>query len=159
MKRVVVVGGGAVGLSCAVRLRQGGAQVTVLEAEREHPSVHGPIASAAAAGMLAPLDRTASEHDQLALQSFDLWTSRQPGAEWADGVRFDGAVVLNASAEEAHAFQARVAQLGRRATVLSSGQVRKRTGLEAKLDHGVFVEDEAVADQMADRFIDGSDTL
>jgi len=148
MKRVVVVGGGAVGLSCAVRLRQGGAQVTILEAEREHPSVHGPIASAAAAGMLAPLDRTASEHDQLALQSFDLWTSRQPGAEWADGVRFDGAVVLNASAEEAHAFQSHVAQLGRRATPLSSGQVRKRTGLEAKHEHAVFVEDEAVADPL-----------
>ncbi len=139
MKRVVVVGGGVVGLSCAIRLRQGGAHVTLLEAEREHPSVYGPIASAAAAGMLAPVDRTPSPHDRLALQSFDLWKSRQPGAEWADGVRFDGAVVLNADMEAARSFLDRVTTLGRRASALSSGQVRKRTGLSTKIEHAVFV--------------------
>ena len=148
MKRVVVVGGGVVGLSCAIRLRKGGAHVTLLEAEREHPSVYGPIASAAAAGMLAPLDRTPSPHDRLALQSFDLWKSRQPGAEWADGVRFDGAVVLNADMEAARSFLDRVTGLDRRASALSSGQVRKRTGLSAKIEHAVFVEDEGVADPL-----------
>lgn len=148
MKRVIIVGGGVIGLACAVRLRQGGARVTVLEAEREHPSVHGPIASAAAAGMLAPLDRVAAPHDRLALESFDLWRARQPGAEWADGVRFDGAIVLHGDAAQAQAFAARAAQLGREAHVLSPAQMRKRTGLEAKVEHAVYVADEGVADPL-----------
>jgi len=148
MKRVVVVGGGVIGLCCAVRLRQSGAQVTLLEAEREHPSVFGPIASAAAAGMLAPLDREASPHERVALESYDLWKARQAGAEWADGVRFEGAVVLNASADEALRLQRNVERLGRRATPLSAGQFRKRTGFDAKIQHAVFVEDEGVADPL-----------
>jgi glycine oxidase len=148
MKHVVIVGGGVIGLMCAVRLRLGGAQVTLLEAEREHPSVHGPIASAAAAGMLAPLDRAASAHEQLALRSFDLWRGWREGAEWADGVRFDGAVIVNRSADEAASFQGNAARLGRAAAPLSANQFRKRTGLDAKLEHAVFVSDEGVADPL-----------
>jgi len=148
MKRVVIVGGGVIGLSCGVRLRQGGAQVTVLDAEREHPSVHGPIASAAAAGMLAPIDRESSPHEKLALQSFDLWRSRQVGAEWADGVRFDGAIVLHESAGAAQSFIDQTKRLGRNASPMSTAQVRKRSGLHAKLDNAVFVEDEGVADPL-----------
>jgi len=148
MKRVVVVGGGVIGLMCAVRLRQGGAHVTLLEAEREHPSVYGPIASAAAAGMLAPIERAASPHEHIALESFDLWRAWQKGAEWADGVRFDGAVVLNGSAEDAALFRQNAERLGRSASALSSGQFRKRTGLEAKIENAVFTPDEGVADPM-----------
>jgi glycine oxidase len=148
MKRVVIVGGGVIGLTCAVRLRQGGAGVTVLEAEQEHPSVFGPTTSAAAAGMLAPLDRNASVHDQLALQSFDLWRTRQPKAEWGDGVRFDGAVVLNKSAAEGQAFVEQAVRLGRRASILTPAQMRKRTGLYAKSEHAVLVDDEGVADPL-----------
>jgi len=148
MKRVVIVGGGVIGLSCAVRLRQGGAQVTLLEAEPEHTSVFGPTASAAAAGMLAPLEREASAQERLMLESYDLWRMRQPGAEWADGVRFDGAVVMNASADAAAAFQRNVERLGRKAAPLSPGQFVKRTGLDARVEHAVFIEDEGVADPL-----------
>lgn len=148
MKRVVVVGGGVIGLMCAVRLRQGGAHVTLLEAEREHPSVYGPIASAAAAGMLAPIERAPSPHEKIALESFDLWRAWQKGAEWADGVRFDGAVILSGGAEDAAAFRQNAERLGRSAIALSSGQFRKRTGLETKIENAVFTPDEGVADPM-----------
>ena len=148
MKRVVIVGGGVIGLMCAVRLRLGGAQVIVLEAEREHPSVHGPIASAAAAGMLAPLERMETPHEQLAFASFDLWRTWRTGAEWADGVRFDGAVIVNADAEAAAHFQRNAQRLGRSAVPLTSSQFRKRTGLDAKLEHTLFVADEGVADPL-----------
>ncbi|HYD88287.1 MAG TPA: FAD-dependent oxidoreductase [Vitreimonas sp.] len=148
MKRVVIVGGGVIGLSCAVRLRQGGAQVTLLEAESEHPSVFGPTASAAAAGMLAPLERGTSAHERLMLDSFELWRSRRSGAEWADGARFDGAVVMNGNAEEAAAFQRNAERLGREATPISPGQFVKRTGLNARVENAVFVLDEGVADPL-----------
>lgn len=148
MKNVVVVGAGVIGLMCAVRLRQAGARVTLLEAEREHPTVHGPIASAAAAGMLAPLDRDPSAHERLALHSFDLWRAWQKGAEWADGVRFDGGVVVTSSAEEAAAWQHSAERLGRSAAPLSASQFRKRTGFETRLDHTLFVADEGVADPL-----------
>ncbi len=148
MSNVVVVGAGVIGLMCAVRLRQAGARVTLLEAEREHPTVHGPIASAAAAGMLAPLDRAPNAHEQLALQSFDLWRAWQKGAEWADGVRFDGGVVVSSGAEEAAAYQRNAERLGRSATPLSAGQFRKRTGFETKLEQTLFVADEGIADPL-----------
>lgn len=148
MKNVVVVGAGVIGLMCAVRLRQAGARVTLLEAEREHPTVYGPIASAAAAGMLAPLDRAPTAHEQLALASFDLWRAWQWGAEWADGVRFDGGVVVTASAEEAGAYQRNAERLGRAATLLSPSQFRKRTGFEARVEHTLFIADEGVADPL-----------
>lgn len=148
MKKVIVVGGGVIGLFCAVRLRQGGAQVTLLDAEREHPSPYGPIASAAAAGMLAPLDREASPFEGIGLESYQLWQSRREGAEWADGVRFDGAAVFCASAEEASAFQKNASRLGRSASALSASQLKKRTGLDAKVEHALYIEDEAVADPL-----------
>jgi glycine oxidase len=148
MKNVVIVGAGVIGLMCAVRLRQAGARVTLLEAEREHPSVHGPIASAAAAGMLAPLDRAPTAHEQLALASFDLWRAWRTGAEWADGVRFDGGVIVSGGAEEAAAFRRNAERLGRAAAPLSPSQFRKRTGFETKLEHTVFAPDEGVADPL-----------
>jgi glycine oxidase len=148
MKRVIVVGAGVIGLMCAVRLRVAGAQVTLLEAEREHPSVYGPIASAAAAGMLAPLEAGPSPHERLALESFDLWRAWQNGAEWADGVRLDGGVVVLGAAEEAAAFQRNAERLGRSATLLQPKQFSKRTGLQSRLEHAVYVGDEGVADPL-----------
>jgi glycine oxidase len=146
MKRVVIVGAGVIGLMCAVRLAKAGARVTVLEAEAEHPDLFGPGASVAAAGMLAPLSEEASRHDLLAMASLDLWREWQAGAEWADGVRFEGGVFAAASAEGASAMVQRTTQLGRSASPLSSAQFRKRTAFHAKLENAVFLEDEATAD-------------
>lgn len=148
MKNVVVVGGGVIGLFCAVRLRQNGAQVILLEAEREHPSVHGPIASAAAAGMLAAIEREPSPHEGVALESLRLWRSLQKGAEWADGVRFDGAVVVNRNADEAGAYQRNAARLGVSASPLSAGQFRKRTGFDTKIENALFLAEEGTADPL-----------
>jgi glycine oxidase len=148
MKRVVIVGGGVVGLFCAVRLAKAGARVTVLEAEAEHADIYGPAASAAAAGMLSPFGETGSTHDALSFASLALWRQWQPGAEWADGVRFDGGVIIAANEVEAAAVIARARSNNTDATPLSSGQFKKRTALRAKHDRAVFVADEGAADPL-----------
>src|SRR5574338_795999 len=130
MKKVVIVGAGVIGLMCAVRLAKAGARVEVLEAEAEHHSQYGPSASAAAAGMLAPLDAEISTHAGTALEALSLWREWQTGAEWADGVRFDGGIVVAHSADEADAFIANAKRLGRTVSPLSGAQFRKRTGFE-----------------------------
>ncbi len=148
MKRVVIVGGGVVGLFCAVRLAKAGARVTVLEAEGEYADIYGPAASAAAAGMLSPLDEAGAVHDALAFESLALWRQWQPGAEWADGVRFDGGVILAATERDAVAVIARAQANASSAAQLSSSQFKKRTGLRTKHEHAVFVADEGVADPL-----------
>ncbi len=148
MKDVIVVGGGVIGLFCAVRLRKGGARVWLLESGPEHPTYYTPIASAAAAGMLAPISDAPSAHENVALESFDLWKQFREGAEWADGVRFDGAVVVRPSAADAAAFAANASRLGQKAVALSAGEFRKRTGFRAKVDHALFIEAEGVADPL-----------
>jgi glycine oxidase len=148
MKSVVIVGAGVVGLFCAVRLAKAGARVTVLEAEAEHPDVFGPGASAAAAGMLAPLGEGRSAHDRIAFASFDLWRRLQGGADWADGVSFNGGVVVAANEAEASSLLSAAARLERRALPLTSGQARKRSGFRTRLEHALFVEDEGVADPL-----------
>lgn len=146
MKSVVIVGAGVVGLFCAVRLAQAGARVTVLEAESEDLSVFGPGASAAAAGMLAPLGD--ARHDPIAFASFDLWRRLVSGAEWADGVRFDGGVLVAADERAADVVLERARALGRDAERMDPARFRKRTGLRAKLTHTIFVPDEGVADPL-----------
>ncbi|MGD9980972.1 MAG: NAD(P)/FAD-dependent oxidoreductase [Hyphomonadaceae bacterium] len=148
MKSVIVVGGGAIGLFCAVRLRKGGARVQLLDSGDEHPTYYTPIASAAAAGMLAPIADTPSPHEMLALESFALWKFLRDGAEWADGVRFDGAVVVRDSQAQAEAFACNAARLGQKAISLSGAAFRKHTGFRAKVEHGLFVEAEATADPL-----------
>lgn len=148
MKDVIVVGGGAIGLFCAVRLRQGGARVRIVDSGPEQPTYYTPIASAAAAGMIAPIGEAPSPHEKVALESYDLWQSMRAGAEWADGVRFDGAVVVRRNADEASAFSANAARLGRKAVSLSSGDFRKRTGFRSKVEHSLFIEAEGTADPL-----------
>jgi glycine oxidase len=153
MKSVVIVGGGVIGLFCAVRLAKAGARVTLLEAETEDVSAFGPAASAAAAGMLAPLNEESSSHDKLAFDSLDLWRSLSKGAEWQDAVRFDGGVAVCATADEADALTARAMALGHHASPIGGGRLRKLTSLRGKLDHALFVEDEGVCDPL--RMISG----
>jgi glycine oxidase len=153
MKSVVIVGGGVIGLFCAVRLAKAGARVTLLEAETEDVSAYGPAASAAAAGMLAPLNEEASPHDKLAFDSLDLWRSLSKGAEWEDAVRFDGGVAVCATGEVAQTLTQRAAAFGRAAWPINASRVRKLTSLRGKLEHTVFVEDEGVCDPV--RMISG----
>lgn len=145
MTSVVIVGGGVIGLTCAARLAQAGARVTLLEGEKEDFSLHGPTASLAAAGMLAPIseshDGDHSQLVQLALDSFDLWRQRAPGAPWEDGVRFDGSVVFGRDD-----VQRRAAALGRSATLLSHAQWKKHTGLATRIENALFIADEGTAD-------------
>lgn len=63
----VVVGGGVIGLACALRVSQRGLRVRVLERDRP-----GAGASRAAAGVLAP-DRERPEFTALARRSAELW--------------------------------------------------------------------------------------
>ncbi len=148
MKDVIVVGGGVIGLFCAVRLRKGGARVRLIDSGPEHPTYYTPIASAAAAGMLAPIGDAPSAHEQVALESFDLWKFFREGAEWADGVRFDGGIVVRASEAEASVFASNAARIGQKAIPLSAREFQKRTGFRAKIDHALFVESEGTADPL-----------
>jgi glycine oxidase len=147
MKRVVIVGAGVVGLFCAVRLARGGARVTLLDSRGEHLSVYGSTASAAAAGMLAAVGEEPAPHDAVALQSFRLWQEQRPGAEWADGVRFDGAVVVSADAAAVSEMLARAKALGG-GEALSSAQAKKLTGLRTELSHATFLAADGVADPL-----------
>ena len=151
MKQILVLGAGVIGLSCAVRLARAGARVTVLEGEREDWSAHGPAASLAAAGMLAPVVEALSAegaHPRLAelcLASFDLWRTQSAGAQWADAIRFEGGVVLAETEDKAASLIARAAAHGREARRLSRADIEKRCGLKTELA-GVFVADEGVID-------------
>jgi len=141
MKSVIIVGAGVIGLTCALRLAKAGARVTLIEAESEDVIYGGPMTSASAAGMLSPFGEAPSPHDRLALASYDLWREGARGSMWEDGLRFDGGVFVGGDA-----LLARAKAAGRSASALNSGQFRKRTGLNAKLENAVFVEDEGVAD-------------
>jgi glycine oxidase len=148
MKSVVIVGAGAIGLFCAVRLAKAGARVTVLEEQREAITPYGATASASAAGMLAPIEPDASPHERLALASYDLWKQWRAGAAWADAVRFDGVVIAAKDEAGAEALGQNAARLGRSASVLTPSGFRKRTGFTTKLEHSVFAEDEGVCDPL-----------
>lgn len=153
MKRVVIVGAGVIGLFCAATLSKRGLKVTLLESAEEDFSVHGPAASLAAAGMLAPVSEAfganAAQHarlDELNLASFDLWRALHKGALWEDGVKFGGGIAIAASAEAADALGRKARAMGRTASPLSPGRFWKQTGLEARIEHALWIEDEATAD-------------
>jgi glycine oxidase len=148
MKEVIVVGGGVIGLFCAIRLRRGGARVRMLESGPEHVSYYSAMASASAAGMLAPVSSEPHPHERAALESFELWKALRVGAEWADGVRFDGGAIVLADADAASAYAGRAVQIGCKAHAIGAGEFRKRTNLHARIDHGVYVEDEGAVDPL-----------
>lgn len=150
---VIIVGGGIIGMYCALRLQQRGAHVIVLEGEGEEQlSAFCPMATLAAAGMLAPVSEASGppeRHallDRLALDSFDLWRAQSKGALWEDGLRFDGGVFIAANEFEAADVQQQAARLGRSAKPISSAQFNKRTGLQTRHDYALVIDDEGVAD-------------
>jgi len=146
MKSVIIVGAGAVGLMCAVRLAKAGARVTVLEEQREEITVYGATASASAAGMLAPIEAQAHPFEQLALDAYELWKKWRPGALWADAVRFDGGVAIAHDAAGVEAFLNTGARLKRNVGALSVNKFRAKTDIAARIETSVFIEDEGTCD-------------
>jgi glycine oxidase len=146
MKSVIIVGAGAIGLMCAVRLAKAGARVTVLEEQREEITAYGATASASAAGMLAPIEAEASPFERLGLASYDLWKQWRTDAAWADAVRFDGAVAIARDAAGAEAYVSNGARLGRNVSALSATKFRAKTDMATKIETSVFIEDEGTCD-------------
>jgi len=92
---VVVIGGGAIGLSVAWRLRERGAEVTVVDPEP------GSGASVVAAGMLAPVTEAKPGEEALlalGLESLELWepfaADLEAAAYRSIGFRTDGTLVV-----------------------------------------------------------------
>ncbi|MCQ4087858.1 glycine oxidase ThiO [Saccharibacillus sp. JS10] len=83
----IVLGGGIIGLACALELRLRGAAVTVLEAE-----TCGGQASGAAAGMLAPYSENPESPDEffrLCRESLDLYPNWQQRIRELSGIDFE----------------------------------------------------------------------
>lgn len=86
-ERVIVLGGGIIGLSCAFEALRLGYDVTVIE-----PEAFGGQASGAAAGMLAPFTENPEQPDpffRLCLESLKLYPSWLADIEAASGCRAD----------------------------------------------------------------------
>ncbi|MGE0828684.1 MAG: NAD(P)/FAD-dependent oxidoreductase [Hyphomonadaceae bacterium] len=150
--RIAIIGAGIIGLYCAWRLALNGARVTVVEAEKEDRGRFGPAASLAAAGMLSPFGEAAHEgaaYLGLSLASLDLWAAHKQKASWRDAVAFSGGALIARDIADADAQIARAGSFGRRGELLTKGEWRKRTGLEAAPECGVFFADEATVDPAA----------
>ncbi len=152
MKRVAIVGAGVVGLYCAAVLAQRGARVSLFETSDEDFDSHGPAASRAAAGMLAPVSEAIrpapGQHpdlDALCFASFDLWRARHAAALWSDGVRFEGAVLFAREDEDADALCARVRAMDRNARTIGRSELLKYLGAAPSRAEAVFIDDEAIA--------------
>ncbi|MDO3409792.1 glycine oxidase ThiO [Saccharibacillus sp. CPCC 101409] len=84
---IIVIGGGIVGLSCALELRRRGADVTLLET-----GVCGGQASGAAAGMLAPYSEVPEAPDEffaLCRESLELYPAWQRSVREDSGLDFE----------------------------------------------------------------------
>src|SRR5262249_8866689 len=100
------------------------------------------------AGMLAPIESEASSFEQLALASYDLWKEWWPGSQWADAVRFDGAIAIARDPAGAEAFVKNGARLGRNVSALSPNKFRAKTDLRSKVENSVSIEDEGTCDPL-----------
>jgi glycine oxidase len=120
----------------------------VLEEGREEITAYGPTASAAAAGMLAPIEAAPTPHEGAALASYELWKQWREGAAWADAVRFDGAVAIARDPAGAEAFVKAGLRLRRPVSALSANKFRAKTDFGVKVDNSVFIEDEGTCDPL-----------
>ncbi|MES1156177.1 MAG: FAD-dependent oxidoreductase [Alphaproteobacteria bacterium] len=140
--KVVVIGAGAVGLFCALRLAERGAQVTLIDGDAEDWSSRACSASRAAAGMLAPVSEAQLEPESVPPHAFELaWRSLQlwrDAPDWLKpNVRFPGALLLGVGA----------APSGVETQSLTYAEIEARFGLTTAHD-GVFVPDEGVVDPL-----------
>src|SRR5438309_929691 len=105
---VIVVGGGVIGFLTALRLRQRGLTVRIIER-----TAVGAEASSAAAGILAPHAEAEADGPLFALARKSLGLYPELAAELKDavgidiGYRIDGSLVLAANEEAAEALRIR----------------------------------------------------
>lgn len=141
---VVVIGGGIIGCSVALRLAQAGAKVTVIERGEI-----GAEASSAAAGMLAPQGERIepAAFSDLCLKSRDLYPGFVAEVEELSGeevgYRADGAVLVAISDEECHELEETHHVQTRRGLpleLLTGDEARRRVpGLAPEIRTALFV--------------------
>jgi len=141
---VVVIGGGLIGCSIALRLAQAGLRVTVLE--RGTP---GAEASSAAAGMLSPQSEALEPGPffDLCMASRRMYPKFAHEVEGLSGLdvdyRRDGTLLLSTNARERRElesiYQAQK-RMGLSITALRGKAAQSRVaGLAPKIDYGLFV--------------------
>jgi glycine oxidase len=152
----VFVGGGVIGLACAWRAAQRGAEVAVIErSERPHAGATG-----VAAGMLAPVgELTFGERELLglALESARLWPDFAAEVEAASGVEtgYERCGALHVALDRDEAAQLRrrhdlQRELGLEADWLAPRQCRElEPGLTPSFNGGVHAAGEAAVDPRA----------
>jgi glycine oxidase len=141
---VVVIGGGIIGCSVAMRLAQAGAKVTVLERAEI-----GAEASSAAAGMLAPQGEMISPpaFSDLCLKSRDLYPQFVAEVEELSGekvgYRTDGAVLVGISDAECRELEETYhvqTKRGLPLELLTGDEARRRVpGLAPEIRTALFV--------------------
>jgi glycine oxidase len=105
--RIVIIGAGVAGLGIGWRLRQKGAEVTVLE--RAQPAQAATWASAGMLAVAGELGDADTEEAKFARHSRGLWSAFAAELEEASGLAIDyrenGALITALSADEAGALQ------------------------------------------------------
>ncbi len=103
-KKIIIIGGGVIGLGIGWQLAKTGAAVTIYDR-----SEAGRAASWAAAGMLAPLAEAHSEEPELlklgcqSLQRYSQWVAElEADAEMSVGYRVEGTLIVGLEPDDTH---------------------------------------------------------
>ncbi len=129
-KKIIIIGGGVIGLSIGWQLTKSGADVTIYDSAEA-----GRAASWAAAGMLAPFAEAHTEEPELlklgceSLGLYPKWVSElESDAEMSVGFRVEGTLIVGLESDDTHQlrhlYQAQQ-QLGLSVNWLSGGEVRE----------------------------------
>ncbi len=103
-KKIIIIGGGVIGLGIGWQLAKAGAAVTIYDRAQA-----GRAASWAAAGMLAPLAEAHSEEPELlklgsqSLERYPQWTDElETDAEMSIGYRVEGTLIVGVEPDDTH---------------------------------------------------------
>jgi glycine oxidase len=103
-QKIIIIGGGVIGLGIGWKLAKAGAAVTIYERAQA-----GRAASWAAAGMLAPLAEAHSEEPELlklgcqSLERYPQWVSElEIDAEMSIGYRVEGTLIVGLEPDDTH---------------------------------------------------------
>lgn len=129
VRRVAVIGGGALGLSCALVLARSGASVLLVDDDR-------PAASAAAAGMVAPAFESALDGADTALTRFFT----QARSLWPDFAREAGVTLYERGADWVGPREALSAALAERGFSFSETALGLHASIDADLDPGAALD-------------------